>query len=68
MARSMMDVRQTFDRLSLGNQEPASGNLSIQTPEKNVTLVLNFGHRYNSESSAGVNNNNNTELRTGLVG
>ena len=68
MARSMMDVRQTFDRLSLGNQEPASGNLSIQTPEKNVTLVLNFGHGYNSESSAGVNNNNNTELRTGLVG
>lgn len=58
-----MDIRQSFDCLALGGQEPSPGNLTIQTPEKNVTLVLNFGgNGFNGASPNGVMNNNTGHL------
>ena len=59
MAYSLADARQTFEQLTIAAQNtPApqkGGNLTIQTPEKNVTLVLNFGNGFPSQH-VGVNN------------
>lgn len=47
MAQSMSEARQCFEQLTIGSQETAmhhGRNLTIQTPDKNVTLVLNFSN------------------------
>lgn len=46
MAESVLETRQSFEQLSISSnqkkQRPA--NFTVQTPDKNVTLVLNFSN------------------------
>ncbi|XP_067931926.1 uncharacterized protein [Watersipora subatra] len=49
MANSVADARRRFEQLTFASPDlPShnSGNVTIQAPEKNVTLVLNFGNGF----------------------